>query len=182
MPLFPGARLHLGRIRVPIVPLLPGRRHVHHFRTTSAPSHLPARTSRFLCVTTSALLPHQANPRSGQMMASVGTPSPMETSIMHSLFILDEERINLDETCRLLGTAENPAHFTTALRAMNVGRKTPGGKRAYLEHLHVGGKIITSREAVERSLRNSTGYRSKARRATRRSHPCQSVARSTWPA
>jgi hypothetical protein len=76
---------------------------------------------------------------------------------MHSLCILDEHRIDLDETCRLLGTSDTPAHLTTALRAMNVGRKKPGGGIAYLEHLHVGGKIITSREAVERYLAQLNG-------------------------
>jgi hypothetical protein len=72
------------------------------------------------------------------------------------LFILDEHRIGIEEACRLLGTAEKPAHPSTVLRAMNAGRKGPGGL-AYLEHLHVGGKIVTSREAVERYLARLNG-------------------------
>jgi hypothetical protein len=69
-----------------------------------------------------------------------------------ALRILDEHKIDTDETCELLGTAENPVHSVTVLRAMNQGRKTPSGQRVYLEHLHIGGKIITSREACERYL------------------------------
>jgi hypothetical protein len=68
------------------------------------------------------------------------------------LRILDEHKLDIDGACELLGTAKNPVHPVTVLRAMNQGRKTPDGARVYLEHLHVGGKIITSREAAERYL------------------------------
>jgi hypothetical protein len=68
------------------------------------------------------------------------------------LRILDEFKINIDGACELLGTVEGPVHSDTVFRAMNRGGKTPGGGRVYLEHLHIGGKIITSREAVERYL------------------------------
>ncbi len=68
------------------------------------------------------------------------------------LRILDEHRIDLDGICELIGTAEKPASTATGRRAMNRGSATPDGGWTYLEHLHVGGKIISSREAVERYL------------------------------
>jgi hypothetical protein len=67
------------------------------------------------------------------------------------LRILDEHRIDLDGICELLGTADKPASQATGRRAMNRGSATPDGW-TYLEHLHVGGKIVSSREAVERYL------------------------------
>ena len=73
------------------------------------------------------------------------------------LQILNEHKIDKDEVGRLLGTADSPVHFTTVLRAMRRGYKTPTGERAVLEHLHIGGKIITSREAVERYLARING-------------------------
>lgn len=67
------------------------------------------------------------------------------------LRILDEHRIDLEGICELLGTADKPASQATGRRAMNRGSATPDGW-TYLEHLHVGGKVISSREAVERYL------------------------------
>jgi hypothetical protein len=40
---------------------------------------------------------------------------------------------------------------------MRRGFRTPSGGRAYVEHLHVGGKIVSSREAVERYLAQVNG-------------------------
>jgi hypothetical protein len=74
-----------------------------------------------------------------------------------SLRILNETTIDRDEVGRLLGTTANPVHSSTVLRAMNRGCKTASGERVYLEHLHTGGKIITSREAVERYLAKLNG-------------------------
>jgi hypothetical protein len=68
------------------------------------------------------------------------------------LRILDEHKTDIEGACELLGTADNPVHPVTVLRAMNRGGRTPTGARVYLEHLHTGGKIITSREAIERYL------------------------------
>jgi hypothetical protein len=73
------------------------------------------------------------------------------------LRILDEHRIDLDEVCRLLGTTEKPASRATGLRAMNHGGRKPDGGRAYLEHLHLAGQVISSREAVERYLAEING-------------------------
>ena len=58
------------------------------------------------------------------------------------LRILDEHRIDLDGICELLGTADKPASQATGRRAMNRGSATPDGW-TYLEHLHVGGKVIS---------------------------------------
>jgi len=64
--------------------------------------------------------------------------------------ILDEHRINLHETTRLLGTDGCPTHLSTVLRAITKGLKSATGERIRLEALRVGGRWITSREAVER--------------------------------
>jgi predicted site-specific integrase-resolvase len=63
-----------------------------------------------------------------------------------ALRILDEDRIELEEVCELLKCS-----MTTVYRACRRG----------LEHLHTGprrgGKIITSRQAVERYLAKLNG-------------------------
>jgi hypothetical protein len=64
--------------------------------------------------------------------------------------ILDEHKIDLHETTRLLGTNGKPTHLSTALRAITKGIKSPLGDRVFLEALRLGGRWITSREAVER--------------------------------
>ena len=74
-----------------------------------------------------------------------------------SLRILSEHRINLDEVCRRLGTDDKPVHFTTAFRAMTRGIQLADGARVYLEKLKVGGRLITSIEAVERFVARVNG-------------------------
>ncbi len=76
---------------------------------------------------------------------------------MVSLRILDESRIDIEEAQRRLGTDDNPIHFTTVYRLMSRGLKIPGGGRACLEHLRVGGRLITSVEAVERFVARING-------------------------
>jgi hypothetical protein len=73
------------------------------------------------------------------------------------LRILDETRIDVDGVRELLGTGKTPASLATALRAMKRGYKTPDGGRVVLEHLHVGCKIVSSREAVARFLAAANG-------------------------
>jgi hypothetical protein len=63
------------------------------------------------------------------------------------LRILDEDRKDLKEASEFLRQS-----MVTTRRMINVGAETPSGPRVYLEHLHVGGKIITSRQAIERYL------------------------------
>jgi hypothetical protein len=67
-----------------------------------------------------------------------------------SLRILDETRINIEEAQRRLGTDDTPIHFTTVYRFMSYGRRTPSGQRVTLEYIRVGGKLMTSVEAIER--------------------------------
>ena len=74
-----------------------------------------------------------------------------------SLRVLDETRIDIEEAQRRLGTDDNPVHFTTVYRLMSRGLKTPSGERAYLEHLRVGGKLITSVQAIERFVARTNG-------------------------
>jgi hypothetical protein len=74
-----------------------------------------------------------------------------------SLRILDETRIDIDEALRRLGTEENPIHFTTFYRLTKRGLKAPDGARKTLEHLRVGGRLITSVEAIERFVAATNG-------------------------
>jgi hypothetical protein len=67
-----------------------------------------------------------------------------------ALRILGETRIGIEEVQKLLGTPDSPVHFSTAYRAMKSGLRTPSGDRACLEHLRIGGRLISSLEAVER--------------------------------
>lgn len=64
--------------------------------------------------------------------------------------ILDEQKIDLHQTTRLLGAHGKPTHLSTAVRAITKGIKLPSGERVFLEALRLGGRWITSREAVER--------------------------------
>jgi hypothetical protein len=64
--------------------------------------------------------------------------------------ILDEHKIDLHQTTRLLGTNGKPTHISTALRAITKGIKASSGNRVFLEALRIGGRWVTSREAVER--------------------------------
>jgi Protein of unknown function (DUF1580) len=74
-----------------------------------------------------------------------------------SLRILNETKVGIDETQRRLGADETPIHFTSVYRLMNRGVKAPDGQRVYLEHLRVGGKLITSLEAIERFVAATNG-------------------------
>jgi hypothetical protein len=64
--------------------------------------------------------------------------------------ILNERRIDVYGACKLLGTSDAPVHKTTVHRAFNPGRVSPSGDRETLGCLKVGGRIMTSVEAVER--------------------------------
>jgi hypothetical protein len=74
-----------------------------------------------------------------------------------TLRILDETRINIDGVRELLGTVDNPVSLSTVLRAFRQGHKTPDGGRVYLDFLRMGGKIVSSREAVRRYLAEING-------------------------
>jgi hypothetical protein len=64
--------------------------------------------------------------------------------------ILDEHKIDLHETTRLLGTNDRPTHLSTAIRAITRGIRAQTGERVYLEALRIGGRWVTSREAIAR--------------------------------
>ncbi len=74
-----------------------------------------------------------------------------------SLRILDETRIDIEEAQRRLGTDDTPIHFTTVYRLMSRGLKTCAGERVCLEHLRVGGRLITSIEAIARFVAATNG-------------------------
>jgi hypothetical protein len=59
------------------------------------------------------------------------------------LRVLRETRLDIAEARPYLGTPTNPVSATTVRRAM---------KRRGLEYLRVGGRLITSLEAIERYL------------------------------
>jgi hypothetical protein len=73
----------------------------------------------------------------------------------HDPRVIDEDKIDIKGAARLIGV-----HFTTLIDKIKRGDQTPDGGRAYLGHLHIGGngsKILTSRQAVERYLRQING-------------------------
>src|SRR5262249_12923326 len=90
-------------------------------------------------------------------MPSSASPRRRRRSMPGHSQILDEHRISLHETPRLLGPDGRPTHLSTALRAITKGVKTTTGERVKLEALRVGGRWITSREAVERFIMKLTG-------------------------
>jgi hypothetical protein len=84
-------------------------------------------------------------------------PAHGEHQMSASLQVLDETRIDVEEAQRRLGTDDNPIHFTTVYRLMSRGLKTPGGERVTLEHLRIGGRLITSVEAISRFVASING-------------------------
>jgi hypothetical protein len=73
------------------------------------------------------------------------------------LRILGERRITLDEARAHLGSDGRPIHFVTAWRAATRGVAAPNGERVYLETLKMGGRLVTSVEAVERFIARTNG-------------------------
>jgi hypothetical protein len=67
-----------------------------------------------------------------------------------ALRVLEEQRIDLQDVQIRLGTAENPVSEATVRRAMKSGHVTPSGQRVTLEYIRMGGRLISSVEAVER--------------------------------
>ncbi|HKM55932.1 MAG TPA: DUF1580 domain-containing protein [Isosphaeraceae bacterium] len=77
------------------------------------------------------------------------------------LRILQEDRVDIDEACVILGTAARPAHPSTVRRAM---------KRGDLEFLRVGGRLITSIQAIERYVARTNGIDAESPAAEVRGH------------
>jgi Protein of unknown function (DUF1580) len=69
-----------------------------------------------------------------------------------------EQTFPLPEAARYLpkGRRGRPLHFTTLLRWVLDGVKTPGDGRVRLEAVRLGGKWITSREALQRFVEAQT--------------------------
>jgi hypothetical protein len=63
-----------------------------------------------------------------------------------------EQPIPLAEACRLVppGRGGKKTHLSTLLRWILRGTKAPGGQTVRLEALRLGGRWVTSREALQR--------------------------------
>lgn len=63
-----------------------------------------------------------------------------------------EKPITLAEACRLVppGRGSKRTHLSTLIRWITVGAKAPNGQTVRLEGLRLGGRWITSREALQR--------------------------------
>lgn len=66
--------------------------------------------------------------------------------------LLAEGAIGLPEACRILppGRKGRPAHISCVLRWILEGAKAPDGQRVRLEALRLGGRWVTSRQALQR--------------------------------
>ena len=72
------------------------------------------------------------------------------------LQILDEQRLELPEAAKLLGTEKRPASPAKMSRAISRGVKAETGERIKLEAVRTGGCWITSVEAVRRFVERLT--------------------------
>jgi hypothetical protein len=68
------------------------------------------------------------------------------------LRILDEDVHLVDDAARLLHV-----HPITIRRLMSRGTMAPDGRRVLLESLRIGGRRVTSREAIDRFLARVNG-------------------------
>jgi hypothetical protein len=91
------------------------------------------------------------------MLSAASTPAPGEHPMSVSIRILEETKIDVETTRKRLGTDGKPVHYATIYRLMNRGLETPDGGRAHLEHLRVGGKLVTSVEAISRFVAATNG-------------------------
>jgi hypothetical protein len=64
--------------------------------------------------------------------------------------ILDEDRLSLEEARLELGTNNEPAHFSTVFLAVTKGTQLPDKSRLRLEAIRIGGRWVTSRQAIGR--------------------------------
>ena len=71
---------------------------------------------------------------------------------MHTIDLLTETPVSLREAANILprGRSGRPVHLSCILRWILVGAKGPDGQRVRLEGLRIGGRWITSREALQR--------------------------------
>jgi hypothetical protein len=85
------------------------------------------------------------------------------------LQILDEQRIELPEAARLLGSEKRPASLAKISRAISRGVKAETGERIKLEAVRTGACWLTSVEAVRRFVERLTCA------ATRKTGPAETT-------
>jgi hypothetical protein len=67
--------------------------------------------------------------------------------------MLRDPRVLNEDTLTIDGAAEYlHIHFTTLYRKLRRGDRTPNGGRSYLGCWSTGGRLLTSREAIDRHL------------------------------
>jgi hypothetical protein len=76
--------------------------------------------------------------------------------------ILSETRIGAEKACEHLGTSDAPAHLSTLYRAFSPGRTSVTGEIVQLGHLRIGGKLVTSIEAIGRYVARLNGVTDEA--------------------
>ena len=74
------------------------------------------------------------------------------------LDITTESAIHLNEVARCVppGRGGKKTHVSTVLRWIQRGARGPGGDRIHLEAVRVGGKWVTTREALQRFIARLT--------------------------
>jgi hypothetical protein len=72
--------------------------------------------------------------------------------------ITSEQAIPLGEATRIYGASRGgrPTHISTVLRHITRGTKLPDGQTIYLEGARIGGRWVTTREAVQRFVERLT--------------------------
>src|SRR5262249_39377798 len=78
------------------------------------------------------------------------------------LRILNEHRISGEKACEHLGTFDEPAHLSTLYRAFNPGRTSVTGELVQLGYIKIGGKLVTSVEAIARYVAKLNGVSDEA--------------------
>jgi hypothetical protein len=76
--------------------------------------------------------------------------------------ILSETRIGAEKACEHLGTSDEPAHLSTLYRAISPGRASVTGEIVQLGHLRIGGRLMTSVEAIGRYVARLNGVSDEA--------------------
>jgi hypothetical protein len=77
---------------------------------------------------------------------------------MTMIDFISEQAIPLGEAARIYGTSRGgrPTHVSTVLRHITRGTRLPSGEIIYLEGARLGGRWVTTREAVQRYIERLT--------------------------